>query len=94
MPILGPSLFHKNSNPSKNFQTMFLCTRVLPVLRISIKLDYIWVSKGPKICHFMDAELVRKTLKIFNLTTTTGILMKLLAIMHIYEIFNLSKIGA
>ena len=80
---LGPSLFHKNSNSSKNFQTMFLFARVLPPMRISPKLDHIWASKGPKISkkgYFMDAELVSKTLKIYNLTVTNAILMKLITI--------------
>ena len=31
---LGASFFHKYSNPSKNFQTMFLFLRVLPLARI------------------------------------------------------------
>ena len=30
----------------------------------------------PKKGHFMDAQSVRKTLKTFNLTTTTAILVK------------------
>ena len=41
--------------------------------------------------HFMDAELVRKTLKIFNLTTTYAILMKLTIVMYFYKIFVLAK---
>ena len=51
---LGPSLVHKNLNPSNFFQTMFLFPRVLPLV------------KPPKKGYFMDAESVRKTLKIFN----------------------------
>ena len=39
---LGLFLFHKNSNPLKNFQTMFLFARVLPLVRISTMLDHIW----------------------------------------------------
>ena len=39
--FLGPSLFHKNSNPSKYFQTMFLFARVLPLVRIPANLDKI-----------------------------------------------------
>ena len=53
---LNTSLFHKNLNPSKNFQA---------------KLDYIWGSKSPKTLqkgYFMEAESVCKTLKIYNLT--------------------------
>ena len=45
----------------------------------SAMLGHIWGSKGPKSSQkelFMDAESIRKTLKTFNLTTTTAILMK------------------
>ena len=49
LETLGPSLFRENLNPSNFFQTMFLLTRVLPLVRISAILDYIWGSKGPKI---------------------------------------------
>ena len=47
-------------------------------------LDYIWGSKGPNISQkgLLNAESVRKTLKIFNLTTTNAILMKLTRIMY------------
>ena len=45
---LGPSLFHKNSNPSNFFQAMFLFARVLPLVRISAILDHMSASKGPK----------------------------------------------
>ena len=34
MQTLGPSLFYKNSSPSKNFQTMFLLARVLPRMKL------------------------------------------------------------
>ena len=36
----------------------------------------------PKKGHFMDAQSVRKTLKTFNLTTTTAILVKLTTILQ------------
>ena len=45
---LGPSLFYENSNPSNFFQTMFLLATVLPLMRISVILDHIWGSRGPK----------------------------------------------
>ena len=38
----------------------------------------------------MDAELLHKTLKIFKLTTTNPILMKLTAIIYLDKIFNLA----
>ena len=41
--------------------------------------------------HFMNAEIVRKVLKDFNLTTTNAILIKLTTIMYLREIFNLTK---
>ena len=62
--ILGPSLFHKNSNPSKIFQIMFLFARVPPLVRISIILYHIWgvrVQKPSKKGHFMDAILMKHT---------------------------------
>ena len=93
----GPSLFHKNSDPSIFFQTMFLFVRVLVLVRISTILDYIWGSKGqkpPKKGHFMDTELVRKTLKTFNLTTTNAILMKLTTIMYLRESVNRKPLRA
>ena len=46
---LGPSLFHKYSNPSKNFQIGFLFARVLPLMRILAILEYIGeVRTDPK----------------------------------------------
>ena len=42
----------------------------------------------------MDAELVRKTLKTFNLTTTNDILMKLITIICLHESINLKPLRA
>ena len=42
----------------------------------------------------MDAELVRKTLKTFNLTTTNAILMKLITIMYLQNSVNRKPIKA
>ena len=39
----------------------------------------------------MDAESVRKTLKIYNLTTANAIFMKLTTIMYLSDTFNLEK---
>ena len=45
--------------------------------------------------HLMNAELVRKVLKDFKLTTTNAIQIKLTTIMYLHEVFNLTKkIGA
>ena len=54
-------------------------------------LGHIWGSKGPKSSQkelFMDAGSIRKTLKIFNLTTKTATLMKFTAIMYLDESVN------
>ena len=45
---LGPSLLHKQSNPSKVFQAVFLTARVLPLLRILALLDNTGGSKDLK----------------------------------------------
>ena len=39
----------------------------------------------------MDAELVGKTLKIYNLTVKNTILIKLTTIMYLYETFHVPK---
>ena len=39
----------------------------------------------------MDAELVRKTLNIYNLKIKNTILTKLFTIMYVYETFHLPK---
>ena len=94
---VGLPLFHKYSNPSKNFQTVFLFARVLPLVRISAILNHIGgvrVQKPPKRGYFLDAELVRKTLEIFNLTTTNAILMKLTTIMYLHESVNRKALRA
>ena len=70
---------------------MFLFDRVLPLLRISAISDHIGgvrAQKPPKKGYFVDAESVRKTLEIFNLTTTNAILMKLTTIMYLHESVN------
>ena len=42
----------------------------------------------------LNAESVRKTLEIFNLTTTNAILMKLTTIMYLYESVNQKALRA
>ena len=59
------------SNPSKKFRTVFLFARVLPPVRISDLWDHIGAvraQKPPKNGYFVDAESVRKSLEIFNVT--------------------------
>ena len=86
----GLSLFHKNSNPSKNLQRNFWFARKLPLVRISVILDYMWGSKGPNTYQKgpLDAESVRKMWKIFNLTNTNALLMKLSTIIYFHESVN------
>ena len=61
-------------------------------MRISAILDHIGgvrAQKPPKKGYFVDAESVRKTLEIVNLTTTANaILMKLTRIMYLHESVN------
>ena len=73
---LGPSPFHKCSYPSKNFQTVFLFARVQPLVRILAILDPnggVRAQKPPKNGYFVNAELVRKTLEIFSVTSTNAL---------------------
>ena len=57
---------------------------IVPLVRISVILDPYFggvrAQKLPKKGHFVDAELVGKTLKNFNLATKNAILMKLTTI--------------
>ena len=48
-------------------------------------------SKPPQKGHFMDAESVRKILKIYNFTTTNAILMKLTKVMYLHKTFHFIK---
>ena len=48
-------------------------------------------QKLAKRGHFMDAASPRKHLKIYNLTTTNGALMKLTIIMNLHKTFNLAE---
>ena len=94
---LGSSLFHKSSNPSNIFQTVFLFTGRLSLLRISAILNHIGgvrAQKRPRKGYFVDAESVHKTLGIFNLTTANAILMKLTTIMYLHESVNRKALRA
>ena len=85
---LSPSLFHIYSSPSKIFETVFLLSRLLPLLRIPTILYHIGgvkAKKPPKKGYFVEAELVHKILEMFNLATTNAILMKLATIMYLHE---------
>ena len=89
--VLDLSHFLKNSNLGKNIQTVFLSANILSLLRISPKLDPLGDERPKKTQkgHFMGAECVPKTRKIFNLTTTNAILMKLTTTLYLHNSFNL-----
>ena len=55
------------------------------------KFGEVRTQKPPKRGHFMNAKLVSKMFKIFNLTTTNVIVMKLTTIMYLYDIFSWTK---
>ena len=66
----------------------------LTLVKISTRLNNIWESKAqkpPKRNHSMDAESIRKTLKIFNFTNSNAILMKITADMYLNKVFHLAK---
>ena len=70
---------------------MLLFARVLHVLRILAILNHsggVRAQQAPKKGYFVDAESVRKTLEIFNLTTTNAILIELTTIMYLHESVN------
>ena len=76
---------------------MFLFARVLPLLRILAIMNHsggVRAQQPPKKGYFVDAESVRKTLEIFNLTTTNAILMKLTTIMYLHESVNRKALRA
>ena len=76
---------------------MFLFARLLPLVRISAMFDHtrrVKAQKPPKKDYFLDAELVRKILEIFIVTTTNGILMKLTTIMYVHESVNRKALRA
>ena len=68
----------KYQNVSKYYVHHFASGKNFGTIR-----SIFWESKDPKLPqrgHFVDAENVRKTLKIFNLATTNAIMMKLTTI--------------
>ena len=66
-------------------------------MRISAILDHIGgvrAQKPPKRGYYLEAESVRKTLEIFNLTTANAMLKKLTTIMYLHEIVNRKALRA
>ena len=47
--------------------------------------------KKPKSGHFMDVESIRKNLKIFKITTTNAIQMKLATDIYLNKVFHFEK---
>ena len=43
------------------------------------------------MAHFMDAESVQISLKIYNLTTTNAVLLKLTMILYLRKTFHLTN---
>ena len=86
MPSFGSFLFNKNSNPSKKTSNFFFA-RVLPLVRISAILDFIWGSKDPNTSQ-KEHWMLNRYAKLLNLTTTNAILMKLTTIMYLHESAN------
>ena len=60
----------------------------MKILTILDHIGKVRAQKPPKNACFVDAESVRTTLEIFNLTTTDAIRMKLTTIMYLYESVN------
>ena len=91
---LGPSLFHNYSNRSKNFLTAFLFARVLPLARISAILDHTGRARTQKLPNRIISWMLNRFAKMFNLTTTNAILMKLTTIMYLHESVNRKALRA
>ena len=93
----GKSRFHLNTY---NFKRLFRERLSLSTKRrtsgynFSKLQSYFW-EKEPsnplKLCHFMNAALPQKHLKIYNLTRANAGLMKLTTIMCLDRTFNLEE---
>ena len=72
---LGCVQFKPKHKSLKNFQTMCFSYWRLPVVEIATKSNNIWGCKSSKNPRWViDAELIQKTLIIFDFTTTYGIM--------------------
>ena len=95
--ILGPSLFHENSNPSIFFKQCFCLLEYYFWWEFRQYWTIYGAARAQKFSrkgHFMDAESVRNTLKTFNLTTTNVILTKITTIMYLHESVNQKPLRA
>ena len=62
------------------------------MVKVPARSNNIWASKGPKIAkrdHIIDTGSIQQ--KIFNFTTTYGILMKLTTDIYLTKVFRLAK---
>ena len=90
----SPCRFRKSSSFSKIIQIVLLYTNILSLVKISVKSDIIWGNKStnpPKKGQLMNAELVGKTLKTFNMTATNAIRMLRTTNIYLYKVFNFAK---
>ena len=69
MLSFGLSLLHKNSNPSKIFETSFLFARVLPLVRSLAILDYIKESKDQNISQKEPYWMLNRYAKLWKFLT-------------------------
>ena len=63
----------------------------IPLFAGTTKFGLVIYPKLPKSSQKSHFLLVRQTLKIYNLTTTNAILMKLTRIVYLHETFHLPK---
>ena len=92
--ILAIYRFRKNLDFSKILKIQFFLLEYYTWWKFHqnwTTFEEVRAQKAPKKGHFMDAEPVRKTLKICNLTTANAIFMKLTTIMYLCDTFNLEK---
>ena len=61
---------------------------VFPHYCLFISISAIFTGNRGSNGHFVDAESVRKILKIYNLRTANAILMKFSTIMYLHESVN------
>ena len=86
--------FRKKWNFPKIFETLSFSRGTLSLVQVSTRtrnIETVRAQKHPKMAQFMDAASLRKHLKIYNLTTTNAIKIKLVTIVYLHETFHLAK---
>ena len=94
LQTLGIFRFCKHSNVLKILKTMFVFPWIVPLVKFFQDLAIfgrVRAQKNAKKGHFMDGASPWKHLKIYNLTTTNAILIKLTTIMYLHENFHSAK---